>query len=96
MVKADIRAARAVVRVHFTSSGSVFAGTISSTCHAVETELVVESSDDPAKVAALVQNAEGGCYAQSALVEPVPVTNSVILNGEPLDYTSFPRRLKRR
>ena len=96
MLKVDLESASCEVKAHWTSSGSVFAGAISSTCHWVETNLVIESDADPARVAALVRNAEGGCYAQSALQQPVPVTGTVLFNGTELDYTNYPRKVKRR
>ena len=96
MLKANLGAVRCEVSAHWTSEGSVFAGTISSKCHSVEVRTEIESDDDPALIAAVVRNAEGGCYAEAALKEPVPVLKSVILNGDGLDYEAYPRRVKRR
>jgi hypothetical protein len=96
MLKVNFSAARCRVRAHWTSQGSVFAGTISSTCHAVETHTEIDSEDDPALIAALLRNAEGGCYAQSTLEQPVPVTGTMTVNGEPFDYTGYPRKVARR
>ncbi|MFP3913944.1 MAG: hypothetical protein ACLFWM_03645 [Actinomycetota bacterium] len=96
MLKADIDSARCHVKAHWTSEGSVFAGTISSTCHSVEIHTEVESDDDPALIAALIQNAQGGCYADSALTTPVPVVRTTSLNGEALSVEEYPRRVKRR
>ncbi len=96
MLKVDLQKASCQVKAHWTSEGSVFAGTISSTCHWVETHLEIESADDPARVAALVRNAEGGCYAQSALQQPVSVTGTVMFNGADLDYTQYPKKVERR
>ena len=96
MLKVRLRKATCSVKAHWTSEGSVFAGTISWTCHGVETSVVIESDDDPARIAALVRNAEGGCYAQSAIQAAVPVAGTVTLNGEPLNYEDFPRKVERR
>lgn len=96
MLKANIDAARCIVRAHWTSEGSVFAGTISSTCHSVEVHTEVESRDDPALIAAVVRNARGGCYADSALSTTVHVERTIELNGESLDIESYPRRVNRR
>ncbi len=96
MLKVNLPRASCSVRAHWSSQGSVFAGTISSTCHWVETHVEIESDDDPARVAALVRNAEGGCYAQSALQQPVPVTGVVMLNGDRLDYEQYPKKVDRR
>lgn len=96
MLKVELTAIKAHVKVHWTSSGSVMAGTISSKCHGAEMTVEVESPDDPALVAALVHNAKGGCYAESALLEPVPVTSSVTLNGEAFDYSAYPSKAPRK
>lgn len=96
MLKVEFSAARCHVEAVWTSEGSVFAGTIGSTCHRVETRVEIESDDDVERVAALVRNAEGGCYAQSALQQPVAVVGTVTLNGEPIDYEDYPRRVERR
>jgi hypothetical protein len=96
MLKVDFTKATCRVSAHWTSEGSVFAGTIRSTCHAVETVIELESDDDPARIAALIRNAEGGCYAQAALEQPVPVTGTALVNGRPLDYEQYPRKVERR
>jgi hypothetical protein len=96
MLKVSFTRARCRVKAHWTSEGSVFAGTISSTCHGIETQVEIDSDDDVGRVAALLRNAEGGCYAQSAIQSPVPVTGSALLNGEPINYEDYPRRVPRR
>ena len=96
MLKVNFTKARCSVKAHWTSEGSVFAGTISSQCHGVETHVEIDSEDDVARLAALVRNAEGGCYAQSAMANPVKVVGTVTLNGEPLDYEDYPRAVERR
>lgn len=96
MLKVDFVRASCHVKVHWSSQGSVFAGTISSTCHALETHVEVDSDDEPARLAALLRNAEGGCYAQAAMQQPVPVTGTMAVNGQPFDYTNYPRKVERR
>ena len=96
MLKVSYRRLRCRVAAHWTSEGSVFAGTISSRCHGIETHVEIDSDDDPAYLAALVRNAEGGCYAQSALTQPVDVVGTVRLNGAPFDFEQYPRRVARR
>jgi hypothetical protein len=96
MLKVSYSKLRCHVAAHWTSQGSVFNGTISSTCHGIETRVEISSDDDPAYLAALVRNAEGGCYTQAALTQPVDVTASVLLNGSPFDYERYPRRVERR
>ena len=96
MLKVNITSARCRVKAYWTSEGSVFAGTISSKCHGVETLIEVESDDEPARIAALLRNAEGGCYAQAALQEPVRVTGTATVNGQSFDYSAYPRKVERR
>ncbi len=96
MLKVEFTAARCSVKAHWTSEGSVFAGTISSTCHGIETHTEIESNDDVARVAALLRNAEGGCYAQATLQQPVHVVGTATLNGEPIRYEDYPRSVPRR
>lgn len=96
MLKASFGDIRCRVRAHWTSDGSVFAGTITSTCHSVEVRTEIESDDDPALIAAVVRNAEGGCYAEAALKKPVPIHRSVMLNGAPFDHAAYPQRVRRR
>ncbi len=96
MLKVEFTSARCTVKAHWTSQGSVFAGTISSTCHGVETHVEIDSSDDVSRVAALLRNAESGCYAQSAIQQPVPVVGTATLNGSPMVYDDYPRAVPRR
>lgn len=96
MLKVEFSSARCSVEGHWTSEGSVFAGTIAATCHGIETHLEIESDDDPARVAAMVRNARQGCYAEATVSDPVPVAATVSLNGDPLDFSAYPRRVERR
>ncbi len=96
MLKVKYSDARVHVRAHWTSQGSVFAGTISSKCHMLETHVEVESDDDPARVAALVRNAKAGCYAEATVREPVKLHSTVKLNGEEFDFEQYPRKVERR
>ena len=95
-MKVEFKRASCHVRVHWTSEGTVFAGTISSVCHRIEVAFDIESDDDPARVAALIQNANGGCYAEAMVREPLPIEGAVRLNGEEFDYESYPRQVERR
>jgi hypothetical protein len=96
MLKADITRAAVRVKAHWSSQGSIFQGTISSTCHAVETHLDVESDDDPARVAAVIHNARGGCYAEAAITQAVPLASTATLNGRRFDYQAYPSKVERR
>lgn len=96
MLKVEFSDARVLVRAHWTSSGSVFAGTISSACHMLESHVELTSDDDPARVAALVRNARGGCYAEATVREPVQLHTTVKLNGEAFEFEQYPRKVDRR
>lgn len=96
MLKASLRSVRIRARIGWYSEGSVMAGTISSKCTGVETHVEAESDDDPALIAALIHNARGGCYAEAALSQPIEITATASLNGQPFDYAGFPAAPPRR
>jgi len=91
MLKADL-ALKVRVRASWYSQGSVLAGTIESACNDVDVELDVASNESPALIAALIQNARAGCYAEAALTRPVRVEARAKLNGDELDVTSYPKK----
>lgn len=96
MLKANLRSIRIRTRIGWYSEGSVLAGTIGSRCTGVETHLELDSDDDPALLAALVQNARGGCYAEAALAQPLKVRATARLNGADFDFSAYPSRPPRR
>lgn len=96
MLKVEFSDARVHVRAHWTSEGSVFAGTIRSACQMMETHVEIASDEDPARVAALVRNAKGGCYAESTVQREVPLHSTVKLNGVEFDFEQYPRKVERR
>jgi hypothetical protein len=55
--------------------------TARSVCAGLFIDLSVESTEAPDRIARLVENAERLCYAEQAIMEPVPVQLSVTLNG---------------
>ena len=81
MLKVQIDAVRMKVKVGYRVEGSVLANTVRGQCLGVESELHLESKEDPAKIARVVFNAENGCFAHQALTNPVPVRGNVVLNG---------------
>jgi hypothetical protein len=78
------------------SSGAVHAGTIESGISSITSDLEIESDESPELIAALVQNAKAGCYAESALSQPMEIISTVQFNGKQLDYRSYPKRPPRR
>jgi hypothetical protein len=45
------------------------------------TVLEVESPEPPEKVARVIRNAERGCFVMQALLRPVPIETTTLLNG---------------
>ncbi len=84
MMKIEIHKARVRVVMRNKQEGSVLGGTVQATCLGFESYLDVESDEPPERVAALVRQAESGCYTMQALSNPVPFERMITLNGAPL------------
>ena len=74
----------------FQVEGSVLAQTVRAGLDDVQTRLEVESKAAPDRVAGVVRNAENGCFVMQALLNPVPVSSTVALNGSGLDLAAYP------
>ena len=81
MRKTKIDKARVFVTAKFKSEGSVLAETVRAEGLGFTTRLEIESREPAAKVAAVVRNAENGCYVLQTILHPVPVERSFTLNG---------------
>ena len=81
MPKVQIDKVRMKVTVRYRVEGSVLANSVKGQCLGVESELHLESKEDPAKIARVAYNAENGCFVHQAMKNPVPVQGAVILNG---------------
>lgn len=92
MLKAEISSARCRVYVDFEADGSVLAGTVDSWCRGVTTEVEIESDESPELIAAVIHNADRGCYIRSTVRSPAEVTTTVELNGEVLDLSGYSPR----
>ena len=92
MMKTKIDKARVSVKAKFKSEGSVLAETVRAQGLGFETRLELESAEAPEKVAAVVRNAENGCYVLQTILQPVPVERAFTLNGNPFDPASLPKR----
>ena len=88
MMKTNIEGARVKVVAYFRPEGSVLAETIQGRCDRIEPRLEVSSIDSPERVAALVRNAERGCYLMQLTRNPTTIVSEVVLNGEILDLGS--------
>jgi organic hydroperoxide reductase OsmC/OhrA len=84
MMKIAVNKARVHVSMRNRQQGSVLQGTVKTTCLGIETRLELESNEPAERVAALVRNAENGCFTMQALMNPSPVTSTVTLNGAAL------------
>lgn len=91
MMKVDIKSARLVVQSRFRTDGSVLKETIQGSTHGFEVKIEVESDAPPDRVAALVRNAEDGCFVMQAIKNPTEIAHSVTLNGQPLDIDAMKR-----
>ena len=83
-MKIQVDAARVRITMNFTREGSILAGTVEAGCEGVDVHLEVDSPEEPERVAKLLRNAEHGCYVMQSLRNPVPVSATFELNGQPL------------
>ena len=56
----------------------------------VETRLEVQSDDDPARVAAVLRNASNGCFVEQTIRNPVPIDETINLNGAAFTIDDYP------
>ena len=91
MMKTKIEKARIGVKARFKSEGSVLAETVKAQGVGFETQLELDSSETPEKIAAVIRNAEKGCYVLQSILNPVPVERKYRLNGSELE----PEKLRR-
>ncbi len=94
MMKTKISKARVFVKAKFKSEGSVLAETAQAGSLGFETRLEVESDEPAERVAAVVRNAENGCYVLQTILRPVPVERKFTLNGKAFDPGGFPKKGK--
>lgn len=80
-MKTHIHKAKVFVKAKFKSEGSVLAETVQARGLGFETRLEIDSSQPAERVAAVVRNAENGCYVLQCLLNPVPVEREFLLNG---------------
>jgi hypothetical protein len=85
MMKTKIDKAKVFVKGRFKSEGSVLRGTIEAAGLGFETRCELESAEAPEKIAAVVRNAENGCYVMQSILKPTPVERQFTLNGSAFD-----------
>jgi len=81
MMKTKIKKARVFVTSKYKTEGSVLRETVKAVGLGFTTRLELESDEPADKIAAVVRNAENGCYVMQCLLNPVPVERTVKLNG---------------
>jgi hypothetical protein len=91
MMKTKIDKAKVFVTARFKSEGSVLRETVQAVGLGFETRCELESGEAPEKVAAVVRNAEKGCYVMQTILQPTPVERRFALNGAAFDPDRFPR-----
>jgi hypothetical protein len=80
------------VKARFKSEGSVLRETVQAAGLGFETQCDLESTDPTDKVAAVVRNAESGCYVLQSILNPVPVQRKFMLNGSEFDPETFRKK----
>ena len=90
MMKTKIDKAKVFVKARFKSEGSVLRETVQAQGVGFETRCELESAEAAEKVAAVIRNAENGCYVMQTILKPTPVERSFTLNGAAFVPESFP------
>ncbi|MBI3126485.1 MAG: hypothetical protein HYZ11_02640 [Candidatus Tectomicrobia bacterium] len=85
MMKLKVRKASCHVEFDYLLAGSVLKGTVKTTWKGVTTRLDIDSEEPPEKIAALVRNAKGGCFAENLVTQQVSLHGAVFLNGRPVE-----------
>lgn len=86
MLKLDVDAAECVVEFDWVLSGSVLKGTVDAGARMCRVHLEVESREADEDIARLVRLAKSGCYAESAVCQPVEMRSTVVVNGRDIGF----------
>ena len=92
MMKTPISKAKVFVTARFKSEGSVLRETVQAVGLGFETRCELESDEPAPKVAAVVRNAEKGCYVMQTILQPTPVERQFTLNGASFNPDEFPSK----
>jgi hypothetical protein len=90
MMKLKVKKAKCHVEMDYALGGSVLKGTVKANWHGISTSLEIDSDDPLERIVALVRNAKGGCFAESLIVNKVPLKSSVTLRGETVEFEDAP------
>ncbi len=89
MMKTHITKAKVFVKARFKSEGSVLRETVQAVGLGFETRCELESTEPAERIAAVVRNAENGCFILQSILNPVPVERRFTLNGAEFDPEGF-------
>ena len=92
MMKTKIDKAKVFVNAGFKSEGSVLRETVQAVGLGFETRCDLQSSEPVEKVAAVVRNAEKGCYVMQTILHPTPVKRLFTLNGTAFEPEELPSK----
>jgi hypothetical protein len=84
MLKVTVTRMRMRVSARYRVTGSVLDDSVQGEMLGADTVLELDSPDAAERVARLVRNAERGCFVMQALLRPVTIRSSTVLNGSPL------------
>ncbi len=76
---------RITVTARYARAGSVLAGDAHTRCDSIATELSLDSSEPPERLAQLITMAEATCFTMAALRNPAPVALEATVNGQPFN-----------
>jgi hypothetical protein len=91
MMKVHIDKAKIFVKARFKSEGSVLRETVQAVGLGFEMRCELKSSEPAEKIAAVVRNAENGCYVMQTILRPTPVERHFALNGSAFDPDAYKR-----
>ena len=91
MMKTKVDKAKVFVKARFKSEGSVLRETVQAEGLGFETRCELQSKEPAERVAAVVRNAENGCYVMQTILKPTPIEREFTLNGSAFDPESFSR-----
>ena len=83
--KLAIRNEKIIVTAHFHEQGSVLRGDAEGFCDSFEIEILIDSDEEPEKIADLVRISRQLCFTEKALMGSVPVKVSQQLNQQALE-----------
>ncbi len=90
MMKVEITNVKAHIAYHVALEGSVLAQTVQARAEKIEVHYDLDSSEESAKVAAVMRNARNGCYVRQTIDRPGLFHDTINLNGQPFRLEDYP------